>query len=460
MACQGGDTEPVIGESRAMRWFFLTLFGFALFPIASEAHAVERGLVQLLPTDLYLIGGAMAVLISICVTWFVPPRQSAASQGFVANDRVPTAATRLVEAFAFSAFVSLVLIGFLGPRDPLENLAVLSVWTVFWIFLPGVTVITGSLWPWLNPWSGVLRFAAKAEHREMPRWLGHWPATIGLAALLWFDLAWISPRDPEHVATALLIYWGAHTLAQVRYGSAWRDRGETFTVMFALLGHLSPFRGRGLSGLRALPFSGWVFVTLTIAGITADGLMASFWWFEALGNNPLDPPARSETMMTTTLGLIIVWVGFSCIYAGMVWCGARLAGAREDLRDALGRFGFSLLPVAIAYHLAHFLTHFLVNGQYVLVALSDPFGAGQDWLGLGHHFVTTSFLNNLHDMLLIWHVQVALIVMGHLAGVFIAHRIAQDLYGVRAFRAGLPMGALMIGMTVMGLWLLSTPAVG
>ena len=100
-----------------------------------------------------------------------------------------------------------------------------------------------------------------------------------------------------------------------------------------------------------------------------------------------------------------------------------------------------------------------MNGQYTLVALSDPRGVGDDWLGLGEHFVTTSFLNNLHDMSLIWNIQVALIVLGHLAGVFIAHRIAQDLYGRRAVRAGVPMGVLMIAMTLFGLWLLSTPAV-
>ena len=143
-----------------------------------------------------------------------------------------------------------------------------------------------------------------------------------------------------------------------------------------------------------------------------------------------------------------------------MWLGTKIGGSEGVLPEALGRLAFSLLPIAVGYHLSHFLVHFLIHGQYALMAFSDPLGTGRDWLNLGPHFVSTSFTKNLEDMALIWKIQVGLIVAAHLAGVLIAHRVAQDLFGARAALAGLPLGGLMVAMTVLGLWLLSTPTAG
>ncbi len=117
------------------------------------------------------------------------------------------------------------------------------------------------------------------------------------------------------------------------------------------------------------------------------------------------------------------------------------------------------MPIAFAYHFSHYLPTFLVDAQYGLRALGDPFALGWDLAGLRGIHVSGAFLSN-HDLVhAIWNVQVAVIVVAHVAAVFVAHWLALRQH--RAVRAALasqlPMTALMVGYTVFGLWLLSTP---
>jgi hypothetical protein len=265
----------------------------------------------------------------------------------------------------------------------------------------------------------------------------------------------------------MLGYFGVHMLAAAWFGAGWFAQGEAFSVFFRLIALLAPWQqgrlrlpGAGLRYASALPLSGWIFVTLAIASITADGLGATFWWLEKIGVNPLDHPGRSAMVGVATLGLAGVWLVLIAAYSCAVWIGWVLAGRPVELSTALGRFALSLIPIALAYHLGHFLIYLLVNGQYTVAALSNPLGPGWNLLGYDNHDVTTSFLNTVAGVRMIWAAQLGLIVGGHLIAALIAHGIAVDLYGRRAGMGGLALGVMMVGMTALGLWLLSTPTGG
>ena len=60
-----------------------------------------------------------------------------------------------------------------------------------------------------------------------------------------------------------------------------------------------------------------------------------------------------------------------------------------------------------------------------------------------------------------WGSQVLLIVAGHVIAVVAAHHVALDRYGTlgRARRAHLPLVILMVGYTVLSLWIISCPVV-
>jgi hypothetical protein len=57
----------------------------------------------------------------------------------------------------------------------------------------------------------------------------------------------------------------------------------------------------------------------------------------------------------------------------------------------------------------------------------------------------------------IWNLQAGAIVLGHVVAVFAAHAIAGRRHGHAGALSQAPLAALMVGYTVFGLWLLSTP---
>ena len=141
--------------------------------------------------------------------------------------------------------------------------------------------------------------------------------------------------------------------------------------------------------------------------------------------------------------------------------GERLAGERSA-RRAAGLLVWSIAPIALAYHFSHYLTAFLVNAQYALVALSDPFGLGWNLFGTAYMPVSAGIVMGSGQAILIWNAQSFTIIGGHVLAVLVAHGLAARLHAGsrRAAVSQLPLTLLMIGYTVFGLWLLSTPTAG
>jgi hypothetical protein len=84
---------------------------------------------------------------------------------------------------------------------------------------------------------------------------------------------------------------------------------------------------------------------------------------------------------------------------------------------------------------------------------SDPFGRGWDLFG------TADFAPNLAlvSPQTVWYVQFGALVVGHVAGLAIAHDRAVVVFRDtrRSVEAQIPMLALMVLYTSAGLWLLS-----
>ena len=80
--------------------------------------------------------------------------------------------------------------------------------------------------------------------------------------------------------------------------------------------------------------------------------------------------------------------------------------------------------------------------------------------GLPDHWVSFGFLATRSGTLAIWIAQFAIILAAHLLAVVLGLKIAQRFAGGDRFATHLPMTVLMIGYTVFGLWLLSSPTAG
>jgi hypothetical protein len=196
--------------------------------------------------------------------------------------------------------------------------------------------------------------------------------------------------------------------------------------------------------------------------VTFDGLSKTFWWLGLNGINPLEFPGRSAVVWTNTAGLLLAWQALAFCYTGAVLIGWRLAGRPAEPAALLGTLALSIMPISLGFHFAHYLTALLVNGQYAIVAAGDPFGASQGVLAMGHSDVTTSFLGTYEGARAIWNAQTAGIVAGHVLAVLLAHELARRAIPDRraAVLSQLPLAAAMVAYTLLGLWLLSTPAAG
>ncbi|HEU4987504.1 MAG TPA: hypothetical protein VFT89_10610, partial [Rhizobiaceae bacterium] len=110
----------------------------------------------------------------------------------------------------------------------------------------------------------------------------------------------------------------------------------------------------------------------------------------------------------------------------------------------------------------HYLTALLVNGQYALAALSDPLSNGWDLFATAGFHVQAGVALGAQSAWIIWNAQAAAIIGGHVLAVIIAHVIACRIHGSQrdAMISQIPLAALMVGYTVFGLWLLSSPTAG
>nr|WP_269932781.1 hypothetical protein [Aminobacter sp. HY435] len=457
--------------------------GWAISP--ALAHASDRGHVLLLPTGHYIAGAAMAVASSFIVLALLPPQRlgdfwrGRIRLGTVPDLRLP------VSLLSFTMLAALIVAGFNGSRDPLSNPLSLTVWTLLWVGLTLLQGLFGNLWAWLNPWYGPYRLAtrllglsANGAPFHLPDRVSYWPAFILFVAFAWFELIYPAPDDPARLAMAAGIYWLLSLVAMLAFGfDRWSRQGEFLSAFFAMIARFgiveakqdgSRLRlrlcwpGAKLVSAEPLPPSGALFLLLALASVSFDGFSKTFLWLGLNGVNPLELPGRSALMAINSLGLVAVFGILAGIGLMAILAGERLVRSNQPLCHSAGLMVWSIVPIALAYHFSHYLTSLLVNGQYALVALSDPFALGWNLFGTAHMPIEAGIVMGAGAAWMLWNLQALAIVGGHVLAVLVAHLLAWRLHPVAtsASLSQMPLTLLMIGYTVFGLWLLSTATAG
>ncbi len=481
------------GKTRSRWWrlALVTLAGWLLAPLMAAAHGAERGLVMLLPTDYYLTGGAIAVAATFVTLLLIPAKwfQAATRAVTIVHGR-PVLPTVFSSTASFVFLGILVASGIYSTPDPLENPLPLAVWTLFWVAFTLLQAIVGNLWPWLNPWSGPLAIIRRLTSTpfgrrplvELPRGLGYLPAMVLFFLFAWYELISLAPEDPPGLAAAVTLYWFGNLAAMLVFGEKeWMQRGEPFSVYFRMIGMIAPLQieppEKGIwtsvricwPGQRCVeetppPFSAAIFLLLTLGTASFDGLAKTFVWLSLIGINPLEFPGRSGVTIPNTFGLLAAPATLAMIYLAAVFSGGWLVGQRTlaSLRLLASHLVYSIVPISVAFHAAHYLSLLLINGQYVYAVASDPFALGWDLFGTADWHVSASMLIDINNVEKLWTAQTAIIAGGHCVGILIAHMIAlRHLQNpATATISQLPLALTMVGYTVFGLWLLSTPTAG
>jgi hypothetical protein len=204
------------------------------------------------------------------------------------------------------------------------------------------------------------------------------------------------------------------------------------------------------------------FVVFVLAIVTYDGLMATPLWLrvrtlaapvvETLGISGLE-----GLYIVQTLGLIVVPLLFLAAYLGFVKLAQVFSGGVIPTRRLAAAYVYTLVPIALAYQIAHYYTLLVIQGQSIIALASDPLGRGWDLFGTAGYEINVGVVSA--DF--VWYSQVALIVVGHVIAVYLAHgislRLLQDKK--RAARSQYPMLALMVLYTVFSLWILNQPVI-
>lgn len=456
------------------------------------AHVGERAFLQLLPTGRYLLGGAAVVALTFALMAWLPARRL--RRLGEAKLRFATVTPPRWPGAAVLVFLALLIVaGWTGSRDPLDNPLPTIIWSVWWAGFTVLHALFGNLWGMLSPWPalytlltapGPLRWLRGQPIFDYPDWLDHWPAVFTLAAFAWLELVYPAPQDPARLAAVVTAYTTGTGVAMLLYGpEAWLRRGEAFTVFFRMVARIAPFAatpddarpsrrrlllrapGAGLLSGDTPTASMTVFILLALSSVSFDGLSRTFWFVALAGGNPLEYPGRSILIDVNSAGMLATFATLAGGYTLAVVTGVRLAGRPAGGRapvSPLRALVVSIIPIAFGYHLAHYLPYLIVDAQYALRALGDPFALGWNLADLRGLHVQAAFLSDHASVAVIWNAQVAAIVGAHMVAVTVAHVIAVDLGHDRrgALLSQAPMTALMIGYTLLGLWLLSTPAVG
>jgi hypothetical protein len=209
-------------------------------------------------------------------------------------------------------------------------------------------------------------------------------------------------------------------------------------------------------GLTDVTRAGWsdaAFIVLALAGVSYDGMQETAFGASLL--SALLPPVQSVFGLTSTtflvldsLALALVVLAFGVAFVLIVSAAHALADPvrRRPLAVSAGVHAATLLPIAAGYVIAHYLTQVIQGAVWLPALLTDPLmslAPALDWIPTG----------------LVWYLSVAAIVGGHIAGIVLAHRLAMRDAPGRAVIAGLPLVALMIGYTVLSLWIIAQPIV-
>jgi hypothetical protein len=422
------------------------------------------------PLSMLLLAAAAVVAASFGLIYLLPPRpEKPEGSGVV----MPRLLVILLQTLAVAYVAFLAVVGLFGRQETVLNAATLAFWVLTIPVLPLAHCLVGGVYEVANPFALVARLlsaggSARKNPPKLLERLGYWPAVTQLFLLVWLELAFrVVPNSPFALGILVLAYASFQVAMGVMLGEGWYRGGELFQAVTSLASTVAPaalVRDRGFVRLRVgfrpdrfLPEGRGrdALITLWLAGVLADGVRATPVWRAVTdatqGFSDAMGAAGEVNLGDLTLDsaeIVFTWAAFALFFVTFSYLAATLS--QRNVREVARAVAPSLVPIALAYLLAHNLSQLLIVAPLT-------------WTARAADTATAAVLmqQNIAGVqpALVFGVQVGAIVLGHVVAVVMAHarinRLERDPN--LAIRADLGWLAAMLIYTATSLWVLAQP---
>ena len=383
--------------------------------ILINSASLNHGVVNVgdlpIPFDIVLNSSALVVLITFVylkVSWkesIITPRQE------VFNDKQ----NFIGKLFGIIILFLLVAPGIFGNESSKTSVAPLILWVFLWIGVPVLGLLFGDIYSKFNPLN---LFSLKSDKPESVYF-----ACILFIGLTWFELVWRRPGNPLNIAVVLITLFVCVNLLRYFLKKSLIEV-DPLLLLHYLYSKLKLFNSKpyfrslldnigNLAKLRGIEY----FVLLMIGTVTYDGLRETTFWYNQFGSRTDDMGFSTMMFLIMNLGTILFY-RFACFFA------IKVGGSDLKLNHVSNLFGHTMLPIAFAYHVTHYLTLLLFESQTFFYRFNDPIGIGMNILN-----VEEPTINYFIEPLVIWGIQVAVTLLGHMLSVVLAHDLAVKLFG-------------------------------
>ncbi len=317
--------------------------------------------------------------------------------------------------FGFFILFLLVTPGIVSNESAQTSIAPLLLWVFLWIGVPILGLLFGDVYAKFNP----LNLFSISSNKPKSVYF----ACILFVGLTWFELVWRKPGNPFNIGVVfILLFISVNSLRYLLKKSL--IEVDPLLLLHYLYSKLKLFNSKpyfrslldnigNLARLKGIEY----FVLLMIGTVTYDGLRETTFWYEQFG--PKINDMGFSTLMFFLMNLAtILFYRFACFFA------IKIGGSDLELNKVSNLFGHTMLPIAFAYHVTHYLTLLLFESQTFFYRMNDPIGTG-----LNLFSTQEPSINYFVEPIVIWSIQVGVTLLGHMLSVVLAHDLAVKLFG-------------------------------
>ena len=317
--------------------------------------------------------------------------------------------------FGATILFFLIAPGIIGNESSKTSVTPLILWVFLWIGVPTLGLLFGDVYAKFNPLNLVRISSNKPRSVYVSCFL--------FLGLTWFELVWREPGNPLNIASVFIILFVGVNLIRYFYKKSIIEV-DPLLLLHYLYSKLKLFNSKpyfrslinnigNLAKLNGIEY----FILLMIGTVTYDGLRETTFWYNQFGEQINNIWFSTIMFLSMNLGTIIFY-RFACYFA------IKVGGSELKLNEVSKLFGHTMLPIAFAYHITHYLTLLLFETQTFIYRLNDPIGTGLNLFN-----VQEPEINYFIEPIIIWGIQVAVTLLGHMLSVVLAHDLAVKLFG-------------------------------